>query len=112
MGKRQLHLEIDTDILEKVQRISDLTGISVKAITTQGLAQYINQYLNSDGEFKPIKAKCIRIQEIDLNTGHASYYEDLCYVLNERTIMGQPYYTILYNGSISHVPQSTIEIIE
>lgn len=106
---------IDNTLYNNLEQMSKMSNMTKTAIIEKALASYLNVYANSEHKINPVEAFYLDgaseyEQQVAKNEGRELIVEKKrCYVLEETTIFGQPYYKIYDGNDIRKVPAAMVE---
>lgn len=92
---------IDDKWVKKLDAVCQMLGTTKERITISMLVQFMEKYCDANGNFSPKEAVLYQNVEIDGERKEIGK----CFVLDEITMLGQPYYKVLHHGSLMKVPQ-------
>ena len=96
--------EANDDLDKNLMACAMITGRKSSDIITDALKQYLGRYSDVTGKVHVVPATFTNRMEKDP-------VPQKCYILDETTMMGAPYYKILIDGErIMSVPQGTVKI--
>lgn len=99
-NQQALCIKLSKELTNDLKMYSNITGKAVSRVIAECLEQRLMPLRNREtGTIRPIYG------QLRTNPSDAP---QMCYVLNDTTTYGEPYYTIYFDGNIRSVPQEQV----
>lgn len=112
-------INLTPGMFDDLKTVSAITGETITDILVESASREIDKYRNSGGRVKPINANRLvgttgYEKALAKSEGRTPEIKRLpCYVLDETTMFGEPYYLIYdcTNKNLMKVPKDVIELV-
>ena len=102
-----IQIEFDEDFECKLDAVCEMVGTNKAKIIVNALKDFVNKYCDTNGNFSPRKGI---LYENRLPDGTWNKLGQ-CYILDECSVVGTPYYTIFWDGKLVKAPQYCVDVV-
>lgn len=103
LNNTSICISLDKNLTDDLKKYAEITGKQISRVVAECLEQRLMPLRNSrKGCIEPIDGQYYT---------HRDAAPQMCRILNETTMYGDPYYTIYFDGNIRSVPRDSVQLL-